>query len=54
MPEQLMLTGRDLTLADVERVAQGGARVRLSDAARAGVEASRGMVDRAISENLVF
>jgi histidine ammonia-lyase len=47
----LELDGRSLRLEDVERVAGGGGvRVRLADAARPRVEASRAVVERAIAD----
>jgi len=46
----LLLSGRGLTLEDVEAVACGaGANVSLSDEARAGVEASRAVIDEALA-----
>jgi len=48
----LELDGRNLTLEDVERVAQGAA-VRLADEARPGVDAARAVVERAVAERRV-
>lgn len=54
MSEILDLYGDRLRLEDVERVAGSGSpRVRLSTEARARVEASRGVVDRAVAEGRV-
>ncbi len=51
MTPPLELSGRNLTLEDVEAVATGDVRdVVLSDASRAAVQASRAVVDAAIDE----
>ncbi|HEY8438114.1 MAG TPA: histidine ammonia-lyase [Candidatus Limnocylindrales bacterium] len=41
----LVLTGADLTIADVESVARGGRTVTLDGAARSRIEASRAVID---------
>jgi histidine ammonia-lyase len=54
MAEQLEIDGWSLTLADIERVAgTASPAVRLAAGARAQVEASRAVVDRAISQKRV-
>lgn len=53
MSDVLELTGDKLRLEDVERVAQGGLRVRLAESARPRIEASRAIVDRAVEERRV-
>lgn len=45
-PETLVLTGRDLTLDDVGRVARGGVPVVLADGAREKVAAARAVIAR--------
>ena len=49
----LQLTGSNLRLEDVERVARGEVAVTLADSARPGVERARAMVDRAVAEGRV-
>ncbi|MBI2781943.1 MAG: histidine ammonia-lyase [Chloroflexi bacterium] len=48
-----MLTGADLTVADVEAVARGGAHAVLGPAAIARMEASRAVVDALVDEGAV-
>ena len=44
-PAEIVLTGTDLTIADVEAVARGDARVRLDDAPRARMQESRDVIE---------
>jgi histidine ammonia-lyase len=44
-----VLTGADLSIADVESVARGGRRVSLGDEARARVEEARAVVERLVA-----
>ena len=52
MPD-VVLTGADLTVADVEAVARGDASVRLDDAARARMQAARDVIDGLVAEGAV-
>jgi histidine ammonia-lyase len=49
--EELILTGADLSIADVESVARGGRRVSLGAEARARVAEAREVVDRLVDAN---
>jgi histidine ammonia-lyase len=46
--DPIALTGRSLTIEDVERVALGGARVELASQAVAQIEAARALIDQAV------
>ncbi|MFL5775646.1 MAG: aromatic amino acid lyase, partial [Chloroflexota bacterium] len=48
--ETIVLTGADLTVADVEAVARKGARVTLDDAARGRMQAARDVVERLVAD----
>ena len=50
--DTFQITGTDLPIEDVERVAYGGVRVELADSARERVAAARAVVDRAESDEL--
>jgi histidine ammonia-lyase len=49
----VVLTGTDLTVADVEAVARGDASVRLDDEARARMQAARDVIERLVAEGAV-
>jgi histidine ammonia-lyase len=51
--DPVVLTGADLTVADVEAVARGGAEVVLDGAARARMEGSRAVVDALVDDGAV-
>jgi len=53
MTKALILTGNDLTLDDLVRVADGGFHALLSEEAAARVDASRAVIDRAVREKRV-
>ncbi len=53
MSNTLELTGSDLTLDDVERVARGAVRIALADHVNARIDAARAVVERAVRENRV-
>ena len=46
---ELVLTGADLSIADVEAVARGGLAVRLGDEARARMAEARAVVERLVA-----
>jgi histidine ammonia-lyase len=48
--ETIVLTGADLTVADVEAVARHGARAALDDTARARMQEARDVVERLVAE----
>ncbi|MFL5750155.1 MAG: histidine ammonia-lyase [Chloroflexota bacterium] len=48
--ETIVLTGADLTVADVEAVARKGARVTLDDAARGRMQEARDVVERLVAD----
>ncbi|HEU4672112.1 MAG TPA: histidine ammonia-lyase [Candidatus Limnocylindrales bacterium] len=52
-PDPVILTGANLTVADVESVARHGAEVRLDDDARARMAESRGVVERLVADGEV-
>jgi histidine ammonia-lyase len=47
--EEIVLTGADLSIADVEAVARGGQPVRLGDDARGRMAEARGVVERLVA-----
>jgi histidine ammonia-lyase len=47
--EEIVLTGADLSIADVEAVARGGIAVRLGDEARARMAEARAVVERLVA-----
>ena len=47
--ETIVLTGADLTIADVEAVARRGTRAVLDDAARARMQESRDVIERLVA-----
>ena len=49
----IVLTGADLTIADVERVARGDARVTLDDDARARMQEARQLIEDLVAEGAV-
>jgi histidine ammonia-lyase len=51
--ETIVLTGADLTVADVEAVARHGARVALDDAARARMQEARDVVERLVADGAI-
>ena len=50
MADTIELTGHDLTIDAVERVARGGAAVALAGRAREQIAASRALIDRVVAE----
>src|SRR5262245_57303379 len=52
-PNDVLLTGTDLSIADVEAVARGGARARLDDAARARMQRARDVIEGLVAEGAV-
>jgi len=50
---EVVLTGRDLTVTQVEAVSRRGAAVRFDDAARARMQRSRDVVERLVAEGAV-
>lgn len=46
----IVLTGADLTVADVEAVARGGASVRLGSSARARMDDPRAVIERLVAD----
>ena len=48
-PEPIVLTGADLSIADVEAVARHGARAVLDDAARGRMQESRDLIERLVA-----
>jgi len=53
VPADVVLTGSDLTIADVEAVARHDAPVRLDDAARARMQEARDVIDALVAEGAV-
>ncbi|MGN6379475.1 MAG: aromatic amino acid lyase, partial [Gaiellales bacterium] len=52
MQTAIQLTGHDLTIADVEAVVRGDARVELSATALEQIAASRALIDRVVAEHI--
>jgi histidine ammonia-lyase len=52
VPSSVELTGHDLTVADVEAVACGDARVTLAAVALEQIEASRALIERVVAERI--
>jgi histidine ammonia-lyase len=52
VPSTVELTGHDLTVADVEAVARGDARVALAPAALEQIQASRALIERVVAERI--
>jgi histidine ammonia-lyase len=52
-PAEIVLTGADLTIADVEAVARGDVRARLDDAARARMQESRDVIESLVRDGAV-
>ncbi len=52
MPASVQLTGHDLSIADVEAVARGGAAVALSETAVRQIAASRDLIERVVAERI--
>ncbi len=53
MPADVVLTGSDLTIADIEAVARGDARARLDYGARAKMQAARDVIESLVAEGAV-
>ena len=53
MTDPVVLTGADLTVADVEAVARGGAEAKLDPAAKARMQASRAVVEALVDQGAV-
>jgi len=53
VPADVVLTGSDLTIVDVEAVARGDARARLDDGARVRMQAARDVIDSLVNEGAV-
>jgi histidine ammonia-lyase len=51
--DPIVLTGADLSIADVEAVARHDARVRLDDGARASMQAARDVIDSLVADGAV-
>jgi histidine ammonia-lyase len=49
----VVLTGADLTIAEVEAVARAGARIALDDAARGRMAEARAVIERLAAEGAV-
>lgn len=52
-PPTIVLTGADLSIADVEAVARGGARARLDERARDRMQEARDLVDRLVADGAI-
>src|SRR5690349_23151499 len=52
MQPAIQLTGHDLTIAEVEAVVRGDARVELSATALEQIAASRALIDRVVAERI--
>jgi histidine ammonia-lyase len=50
---EVVLTGRDLTIAEVEGVARGAATVRVDDVARARMQAARDVIESLVADGAV-